>query len=46
MIEEGKLKFEKSGGPTEVEYLFKAKAKTTRQEKESPREVIPKKLQY
>ena len=43
MIEEGKLKFEKSDEPTEVEYPSKAKAKLTRQEKEALSEAIPKK---
>ena len=43
MIEEGKLKFEKLDGPTEVEYPSRAKAKITRQEKEAPSEAIPKK---
>ena len=43
MIEEGKLKFEKSDGPAKVEYLSKAKAKMTRQEKDVPREAISKK---
>ena len=44
MIEEGKLKFEKSDGPAEVEYPFREKAKMTRQEKEAPREVVSKKV--
>ena len=43
LIEEGKLKFEKSDGPIEVEYPSRLKAKITRQEKESLREAIPKK---
>ena len=43
MIEEGKLKFEKSDEPAEVEYPSRAKAKMTRQEKEASREVISKK---
>ena len=43
MIEEGKLKFEKSDGPAEVEYPSRAKAKMKRQEKEAPREVVSKK---
>ena len=43
MIEKGKLKFEKSDGPVKVEYPSRAKAKITRQEKEAPREAIPKK---
>ena len=43
MIEEGKLKFEKSDELTEVEYPSRAKAKITRQEKEAPSEAIPKK---
>ena len=43
MIEEGKLKFEKSDGPAEVEYLSREKAKMTRQKKEAPKEVVSKK---
>ena len=43
MIEEGKLKFEKSDGPAEVEYPFREKVKMTRQEKEAPRKAISKK---
>ena len=43
LIEEGKLKFEKSDGPTKVEYPSRAKAKMTRQEKEAPREAVFKK---
>ena len=43
MINDGKLKFEKSDGPAKVEYPSKEKAKVTRQEKEAPREAIPKK---
>ena len=43
MIEEGKLKFEKSDEPTEVKYPSRAKAKIIRQEKEAPSEAIPKK---
>ena len=42
LIEEGKIKFEKSDGPTEVEYPSREKAKMIRQEKEAPREAIPK----
>ena len=42
-MNKAKLKFEKSDGPVEVEYPSKAKAKITRQEKEAPSKVIPKK---
>ena len=34
MIQEGKLKFEKSDGPTEVKYPSRAKAKMSKREKE------------
>ena len=43
MIEEDKLKFEKSDGPTKVEYPSRAKAKMTKQEKEAPKKAISKK---
>ena len=43
LIEEGKLKFEKSDEPAEVEYPSRAKAKMTRREKEALREAISKK---
>ena len=43
MIEEGKLKFEKSDEPAEVKYPSRAKAKMTRREKEAPREAVSKK---
>ena len=44
MIEECKLKFEKSDEPAEVEYLYRAKAKMTRREKEALRKAISKKV--
>ena len=37
LINEGKLKFEKSDGPAEVEHPFRAKVEMSRQEKEAPR---------
>ena len=43
MIQNGKLKFEKSNGPAEVKYPSRAKAKMTIQEKEAPREAVSKK---
>ena len=43
LIEQGKLKFEKSDEPAEVEYPSRAMAKMTRWEKEAPSEAIPKK---
>ena len=39
MIKGGKLKFEESDGPVEVEDLFETKAKMIRQEEKAPREV-------
>ena len=38
MIKLGKLKFEESNGPAEVEDLFEAKAEMIRQEENAPRE--------
>ena len=39
LINDGKLKFEESDGPVEVEDLFETKAKMIRQEEKAPREV-------